>query len=159
MSVVESLEGSLITCLLNVHANMYIKHPSKMRLKNGILPVEQMVVRSVRLDNCWEGLYHPMDWTWSTCCLLLRCACVRSSVLQRTKVVRRTQFHPKSRTPHDAAPWCRAGSSDCTEELCLSRCCALIITQTQNYVFFRSDGVWDCQSKFVVMSDVVFIPV
>ena len=50
MSVVESLEGSLITRLLNVHANPYIKHPSKIKLKNGILPMEQTVVRSVILD-------------------------------------------------------------------------------------------------------------
>lgn len=71
MSVVESLEGSLITCLLNVHANTYIKHPSKIRLKNGILPMEQTVVRSVILSNCCEGLYHPTDWTWSMCCLPL----------------------------------------------------------------------------------------
>lgn len=159
VSVAESLEGSLITCLLNVRANTYMKHPSKIRLKNGILPVEQTVVRSVIPDNCWEGLYHPVDWTWSTCCLLLRCACARSCVLQRNKVVRRARFHPKTRTPRKAAPRCRAGSSNCAEELCLSHCCALMITQPQNYVFFRSDGVWDCHSKFVIMSDVVFIPV
>lgn len=118
-----------------------------------------MVVRSVMLGNCWEGLYHPMDGTWGTCGLLLRCACVRSCILQRNKVVRRIQFHPKTLTPRRAALWCRAGSSDCNEELCLSHRCALMITQPQNNVFFRSDGVWDCQSKFVIMSDVVFISV
>lgn len=142
-----------------VHANTYIKHPSKIRLKNDILPMEQVVVRSVMLSDCWEGLYHAVDWTWRTCCLLLRCACVRSCILQRNKVVRRTQFHPETRTLCKAVPWCRAGSRDCTEELCLSCCCALMIPQPQNYVFFRSDEVWDCQSKFVMMSDVVFIPV
>lgn len=95
-----------------------------------------------------------MGWTWSTISLLLRC--LRSHVLERNKVVRRTQFHPKMHTPHKTALQCRAGSSNCTEELCLSHCCALMIIQPQNYVFFRSDGVWDCQSKFRI-SDVVFI--
>lgn len=96
-----------------------------------------------------------MDWTWSTSCLLLRS--LRSHVLQTNKVVRRTQFHPKKHAPCKTALQCRAGSNNCTEELCLSYCCALMITQPQNYVFFMSDGVWDCQSKFII-SDVVFIP-
>lgn len=152
-SVFESLEGSLITCLLNERANTYLKHPFKIRMRSGILPVEQTVVRSLIFSDCWGGLYHPMDWTWSTCCLLLRC--LRSHVLQMNKVVRRIHFHPKMHTPCKTVLQCRAGSSNCTEELCLSHCCALMITQPQNYVFFRSDGVWDCQSKFI--SDVVFI--
>lgn len=95
-----------------------------------------------------------MDWTWSTWCLLV--SCLRSHILQTSKVVRRTQFHPKTHALCKTALQCRAGSSNCTEELCLSHCCALMITQPQNYVFFRSDGVWDCQSKFII-SDVVFI--
>lgn len=152
-SVLESSEGSLITCLLNEHANTYLNHPFKVRLKSGILPVEQTVVGSLMFSACWGDLYHPMDWTWSTCCLLPRCE--RNHVLHGNKVVRRTQFHPKTHTPCKTALQCRAGSSNCAEELCLSHCCALMITQPQNYVFFRSDGVWDCQSKFI--SDV-FIP-
>lgn len=153
-SVFESLEGGLMMCLLNERTNAYLKHPFKIRLRSGILPVEQTVVRSLLFNDCWGGLYLPMDWTWSTYCLLLRC--LRSHVLQMNKVVRRTQFHPKMHTPCKTALQCRVGSSNCTEELCLSHCCALMITQPQNYVFFRSDGVWDCQSKFII-SDVVFI--
>jgi len=67
-------------------------HPCKIRLENGILPVKQTVVGSVILSNCWESFYRPVDWTWSMCRLLLRCACVRSCVLRRNKVARGLSF-------------------------------------------------------------------